>query len=550
MILITCAAMAAPFAVAQAPPAAAQRVPDRAEAYYLFLRGRQLEGEGDAEGAIAAHRRALTLAPGSPEIHAELAGLLARQNRSREALLEGQAALAIEPGNREAHRILGFVFASMVDSDPGGEGSANAIENARKAAAHFEQARANRPGDPAAELTLGRLYVITGDFDRAIVILRAFLLDQPGYSEAILLLSDAYAGKGDTAEAIGALEDVLAGESGLPRAAIRLAELYETRGRWQDAADLYERLVKESPPMAATLRPRRAMALINAGRLDQARTELRALTAASPSDAGLWYLASQTELRAGMLGDAEQAARRILAIDPKDPRGPAALADVLVARREFPRALETLQPLLAASEAGTLDVDADEMIGPRAAHVLGALGRHDKAVEVLERLLRRLPDEIDLKFELGAAYDRARRHGDAERVFREIVLAEPSHALALNYLGYMLADRGERLDEAVSLVSRALALEPDNPSFHDSLGWAYYRQQRYDLAEQHLAKAAAGAATSSIVLDHYGDVLFALKRPADAIDAWQKALAGDRNDVDPAQIAQKIALAKDKDLVR
>ena len=58
------------------------------------------------------------------------------------------------------------------------------------------------------------------------------------------------------------------------------------------------------------------------------------------------------------------------------------------------------------------------------------------------------------------------------------------------------------------------------------------------------AAVATGAATSSVVLDHYGDVLFALKRPADAIAAWQKALAGDRNDVDPAQIEKKIALAK------
>jgi tetratricopeptide (TPR) repeat protein len=245
-----------------------------------------------------------------------------------------------------------------------------------------------------------------------------------------------------------------------------------------------------------------------------------------------------------MLGDAEQAARRVLAIDPKDARGAAALADVYIARREFPRALEILQPHLAQAEAGTLRLEAEEMIGPRAAHVLGELGRHDRSVDVLERLTRRLPQDVELKFDLGAAYERARRHGDAERVFREIVLADPRHALALNYLGYMLAERGERLEEAISLISRALEIDPTNPSFHDSLGWAYYRQRRYDLAEQHLVKAVAGAATSSMVLDHYGDVLFALKRTADAIAAWQKALAGDRNDIDPAQIEKKIALAK------
>lgn len=533
-----------PF-VLPAPAPAVQAAPDRAEAYYLFLRARQLEGEGDIDGAIAAHRRALQLAPGSAEIHAELAGLLARQNRGAEALAEGQAALAIDPDNREAHRILGFVFTAMLDNDPAGERAPQAIENARKAAVHFEKARGNRPGDPGSELTLGRLLVITGDFDRAIVILRDFLLDQPGYAEAILLLSDAYAGKGDLDAAIAMLEQVMSGANGLPRAAIRLAELYEQAGRWDDAASLYERLMQQSPRMAGLLRPRRATALVNAGRLDEARRILRELTASTPSDAGLWYLLSQAELRAGMLGEAEAAARRVIAIDAKDARGAAALADVQVARREFPRALETLQPFIARAEAGALLIDDEELIALRAAHVLGELGRHDKAVDVLERLSQRLPDDVDTKFALGAAYDRARRHADAERVFREIVLADPSHALALNYLGYMLAERGERLEEAVSLVTRALAIDPDNPSFHDSLGWAYYRQRRYDLAEQHLAKAAAGAPESSVVLDHYGDVLFALKRHADAIGAWQKALAGDRQDVDITGINRKIAIAKE-----
>ena len=525
------------------PAPAAQTVPDRAEAYYLFLRARQLEGEGDVDGAIAAHRRALALAPRSAEVHAELAGLLARQNRGGEALAEAQTALAIDPGNREAHRILGFVFTALVDNDPAGESSPQAVENARKALTHFEKARASRPGDPAAELTLGRLYVITGEFDRAIVTLRDFLLDQPGYTEAILLLSDAHAGKGDLDDAVAALEQVMAGGAP-PRAAIRLAELYETGARWDDAARIYERLIRESPRMAPILKPRRATALVNAGHVDEARAILRELTAATPADPALWYLLSQAELRAGMLGDAEQAARRLIAIDARDPRGAAALADVSIARREFPRALEILQPYVTQAEAGSLSVDAEEMIGPRAAHVLGVLGRHDRAVDVLERLTKRLPQDVNLKFDLGAAYERARRHGDAERVFREIVLADPRHALALNYLGYMLANRNERLEEAVSLISRALEIDPENPSFHDSLGWAYYRQRKYELAEKHLAKAIAGAPNSSIVLDHYGDVLFALKRTADAITAWQKALAGDRNDIDAPQIEKKIALAK------
>jgi tetratricopeptide (TPR) repeat protein len=217
---------------------------------------------------------------------------------------------------------------------------------------------------------------------------------------------------------------------------------------------------------------------------------------------------------------------------------------VLVARREFPRALEVLQPWIDASAKGDAPIDADEMLLPRASRILGELDHPDRAVEVLERLAKRLPADIDVRFELAAAYERARRHADAERLFREVVLTNPAHALARNYLGYMLADRGDRLEEAVSLITRALEIEPDNPSFHDSLGWAYFKLQRYDLAESHLAKAAAGSEDSSLVQDHYGDALFALKRVDGAIAAWQKALAGDRDDVDLTGIEKKIARAR------
>ena len=71
----------------------------------------------------------------------------------------------------------------------------------------------------------------------------------------------------------------------------------------------------------------------------------------------------------------------------------------------------------------------------------------------------------------------------------------------------MLAERGERLDEAVSLVERALAIDPDNGSYLDSLGWALFKQKKVDQAEPLLRRAAEQAPNNSVVQDHFGDVL-------------------------------------------
>jgi Flp pilus assembly protein TadD len=107
----------------------------------------------------------------------------------------------------------------------------------------------------------------------------------------------------------------------------------------------------------------------------------------------------------------------------------------------------------------------------------------------------------------------------------------------------MFAEHGSRLDEAVALIERALEVEPDNPSFLDSLGWAYVQQGKLDLADRPLSTAAEKLPKNSVIQDHLGDLRAKQNRHADAIAAWQRALAGDGESIDRARIEKKIAEA-------
>jgi Flp pilus assembly protein TadD len=98
---------------------------------------------------------------------------------------------------------------------------------------------------------------------------------------------------------------------------------------------------------------------------------------------------------------------------------------------------------------------------------------------------------------------------------------EPDNAPVLNYLGYMLAERGERLDESVNYVKKALEIEPDNGSYLDSLGWAYYKADKLELAESNLRRAADQLKSNSVIQDHYGDVLLKMGRIDEAIACVQ-----------------------------
>ncbi len=115
--------------------------------------------------------------------------------------------------------------------------------------------------------------------------------------------------------------------------------------------------------------------------------------------------------------------------------------------------------------------------------------RGSQAVKVLQDAQTRFPGESIVTFELGAVFDKQKKFPEAEAAFRTLISKDPHNAQALNYLGYMLADRGERLDESVSLLQRALKIEPENGSYLDSLGWAYYKDGKLDLAEEQPASA-------------------------------------------------------------
>ena len=178
------------------------------------------------------------------------------------------------------------------------------------------------------------------------------------------------------------------------------------------------------------------------------------------------------------------------------------------------------------------------------AEILQDAARDDEADRVLDQAAQRFPTEISVPFQRGALLEQRKDYPRAETAFRQALERDPLHAPSLNYLGYMLAERGERLDEAVSLVSRALAIDPDNGSYLDSLGWALFKQKKVDQAEPLLRRAAAQAPTNSVVQDHLGDVLWAAGKHPEAVAAWRQSLGGDRDAIDTKAVEAKIARAK------
>ncbi|HEX9365704.1 MAG TPA: tetratricopeptide repeat protein [Vicinamibacterales bacterium] len=566
-----------PFALCLSLAAQAPAVQIPEDATYYFLLARYLEGGGKIDQAVDALKKAIALDPRSAEPRAELAGLYARQDKAPEALTAAEDALKVDPTNQEANRVLGSVLAALAEQRQAARPGDEVAAYPKRAMAALEIARGDGTGDLSIDLALGRLYL---DADRptdAIPLLRRIVLEQPQYAEGSVMLADAQEAAGAPDAAVETLTNLLDDQPQFVRGRVQLAELYEHQRRWPQAAGAWGR-VQTLNPRNTEVAARRASALINARRPAEARDVLTAALKMTPNDVRMSFMLAQAQRDAGDLDAAEATARALQAAQPDDARVTSLLGQMLEARGRYQEVVDLLKPEIARQKTAKAK-------GGQIAMLLGseglafqqlhrydeavaafkegaalspeepvryvlliqgyrAAGRHQDALDEAEKARLKFPADTTVLYQLGAALDRAGRQAESERTFRDVIARDPLDAGALNYLGYMLADHGNALNEAETLIRRALTIEPDNPSFLDSLGWTYVQQGRLDLADPPLSTAAQQMPKSSVIQDHLGDLRQKQNRRADAISAWQKALTGDGAAIERATIQKKIDLAR------
>lgn len=312
-----------------------------------------------------------------------------------------------------------------------------------------------------------------------------------------------------------------------------LGRLYLRTGEAAKAVDAFIRVVTQNPTSAQG-RLSLAQAYAAADDLKNAISTLDLIVDEEPRVASTL---AQYQEEAGLLTEAVANYTRALALEPTNRGLKVRRVAALIAAREYGRAAA-----LAAEAQGQ---HADDPRFPRLrARALFEGGEVERALSVLEPTAKAFPRDAATQFALADLYNDAGRDVDAERTLRQLLEMEPANAQVLNYLGYLLAARGRQLDEAVRLVQRALDLDPGNPFYLDSLGWAHFRRGDLDQAEKYLAPAAEKLPRNAEVQNHLGDLLARRGRWMAAIDAWTRALEGDADAVDRAELQKKITDAR------
>jgi tetratricopeptide (TPR) repeat protein len=382
--------------------------------------------------------------------------------------------------------------------------------------------------------------------EKARKVLNDVLAARPKDPRALYLLSQATRRLGDLNAAETISRGLIAANAKSPWGYYALAETFEERRQYQAVIDALTPAVAAFRADASLasfelglLLPHLGFAYQQLGQFDKALPAFEEAHRLSPGDGAVTGYLIEANLAAKRFAAAAELARLALVDRPDDVRLMQLEAQAL---RQDGHADQGI--LLLENAVKSHGDDPASYVA--LAQLYSDADRGAQAVKVLQDAQAKFPADQSIPFELGAVLDRQKRFAEAESVFKQVLAREPENAAALNYLGYMLAEHGERLDESVDYIKKALALEPENSSYLDSLGWAYFKADQLDLAEPPLKRAADQLATNSVIQDHYGDLLFKRRRYDQAIAAWTRALAGDGDSIDRTAIDKKIRSAKQK----
>lgn len=243
------------------------------------------------------------------------------------------------------------------------------------------------------------------------------------------------------------------------------------------------------------------------------------LTRLEPNNISALRFLALMYIRADSVFQAEDILKSLINAGDNEPGNYFYLGRIAIMKQDYESAREYLTVLTHLSESlvdGWLDLG----------FVYRMQNDSSKSLNVYKsglQFVKSREDSVRLMFAIGATLERNNKVKEASDTFEKLLKLDPGHSQSLNYLGYMLADRGERLDYAHDLIKKALELSPENAAFMDSYGWVMYRLGKYDSAVTYLEKAVEKQ-SDPIIFDHLGDAFKAIGKMEDARSWWQKAL--------------------------
>lgn len=503
----------------------------------------------------AAHR----LAPSDAGTSVALARALVAADRAGEAaaILDELPELSGQPGiqrlKAEAKAKSGHyreaeeLYRSLWEADPGDREIAAALidlyedeDKLDEALAVLEKLAARDPENPAVGERIVLDLARAGRFPESEQRARELVTRRPENRSGQRLLATVLFERGNTAEGEKILRALLEADADDPGARRALASELVRERRFAEGRAMYEEILHRSAddPRKADARTSAMVELGFIAYLEKdyagARRTLAplALSGGQVNDRAARILLA-ADRDSEDFSDGRERARSFAAARPLDPEWQAETAEFQFRLGETKAAEATLDALGASGQLEKMMAAAD---------AYGRLKHYDAAVRIAREACAKFPESTDALFRLGSSLERGGDPAESEKVFLKLLAQRPNDSATLNYLGYMWADQGVQLERAKEMLEKAVAREPRNAAYLDSLGWAYFRLGQLQRAEKNLREAYRREPGDPTIEEHIGDLEARQGNLEGAIRHWEKAL--ELKHEEPDRVREKLKRAR------
>jgi tetratricopeptide (TPR) repeat protein len=483
------------------------------EAYQSYIRGLLAARAGDLQSALSEYQQTVERDRNAVLVYRDMAALFWQIGKPGEAFDAAKKLEELNGDSLATQLFLGNFYLLAGRSN--------------RARESWEKVLKMDPNNETAILYLAAYHSSDNEPEKAITYWKKFVQQQPESAEGFYQMGITQEKLGELDAARESLQRSIALKPDSPEAHISLGQVYEKESKFIAAVEEYERYLALVPDNVTVLMYVGGLyyRLKNYPAAEETFLKVKKLT---PDDASIdFWLGVVSEEKK----DWDKAIEYFERLREKDET-PVVLTRLSYYYSQKKKYSVAVKYLTRAAEL--------EPQNPGARYLLGLAYLDQKKFKAAEQRFSEAitlkPDFAEAYFHRGIMYDQWGKFDRAVPDLEKAVQLNPDHAAALNYLGYSLADRGMRLDDAEGFIRRALEREPDNAPFMDSLAWVHFRKGRYQEAENELLKAAEKL-QDAVVWDHLGDVRMQLHKTDDAWLAYRKAL-----DLDPKNkvVARKV----------
>lgn len=526
--------------------------------------------------AIAQFEKIVSLEPKSVDDHMVLGQLYTVNHEADKAEAQFKTAQAIEPDSEQVVLNLVRVYAAsgnlkqaakVIEAVPEDSrtpkmefalgATYQQMKDSKDAIGAYQRANTMDPEDLRTLDALAQALLIDNQLDEALKDFQKIAAADPEQPDALIHISEIQRRQGKYEDALTTIRKARGLDPTSLEAGYNEAMLYDVLGRFDDAAKTYQHMVdlvshangaytNQEKNNRGFFLQKLAGIYQEQNRTDDAVAAFQKMIDMGGDDAVRGY-EGQVEAYQGahQIDKAIDTTRKAVAAIPDNNDLKMMLAGELADRGQQLNNQAQIDQAFAMAKGLLKNTAADLSVWEGMAQMNIRLKRWKDAEENLnkaETLVKTDNDKIYLYFLRGEWSERQHRVEAAEGYFRQALALDPDNAMTLNYMGYMLADKGVKLPEALKMIQKAVSQQPMNGAYLDSLGWAYYKLGDYSLAEDNLRSAVSRNETDGTVHMHLGDLYEKTGRIRLAAAQWELSLndfaKSSPADVDPGDIAK------------